>query len=283
MGRVSTLAPLSVALVFTLATSGLVFAALNYQRKFVAACLAAMMILLSTPILATAAILYADIPLAYGILAAVVCLTLYTKEGNPAWLVLGGAFCGITAWTKNEGWSVLAATTLVLLGILWAGRKRQKLGYANGPQDGHLSPARAALLFLAGVLPWALLTAFYKLAFTPANDLFAARTSTEMLADLLSVERWQMILETATEGLSQFDGRIFFLLALFILLVGLVKESKVVLGAGWLVLALLFLQYLGIFAITPHDLDWHLAVMPRLITQLYPAALFLVFNAFDIE
>ena len=51
LGRISTLAPIVTALIFTLATAGLLFTALNYQRKFTAACLAAIVALLSGSLL----------------------------------------------------------------------------------------------------------------------------------------------------------------------------------------------------------------------------------------
>lgn len=271
LGRVSSLPPASVALAFTLATIGLLWAALSYQGKHTAAYLAALVGLLSGSLLSVGAILYADIPLAFAILGAVVCTYFYFKEEQTAWLVLSGLFCGLATWTKNEGWSLFLATVAAF--ILTRLFQRQPWRAIAGRLG----------MFLAGALPWLLVTVYYKLAFAPLNDLFAARTISEVLDKLLSLARWNEIGGRVIQSISQYDGRIFVLLALMALAVGVSKERNLPVAAGWLVVGLIALQYMVIYAITPYQLDWHLdTALARLITHNYPATLFLIFTRLEL-
>jgi len=239
--------------------------------------------LLSGSLLYVGSILYADMPLTYMVLGAVVCLYLYLKEGRRHWLVLSGMYCGLAAWTKNEGWSLTLAVTVSLLLALW-------LRYRQGKKNGNstalgLSTAilRPLGLFLLGGLPWLLVTLLYKQAFTPPNDLFAYRALGEILTSMLQSWRWSDILGRMLGQLGQYDGRLLLLLALVALVVGFIKEPGLPSGAGWLALGLVLLQYLAIYSLTPHDLDWHLdTALSRLVTHLYPAALFLVFTRADL-
>ena len=283
LGRISTLAPIVTALIFTLATAGLLFTALNYQRKFTAACLAAIVALLSGSLLYVGSLLYADMPLTYMVLGAVACLYLSLKEGQRAWLVLSGMYCGLAAWTKNEGWSLMLAVLLSLLLALWLQRRSaSQRGDSPAPTVAR-DILRPLGLFLLGGLPWLLVTFFYKQAFTPPNDLFAYRSLGAMLGSMMQLGRWSDILGRMLGQLSQYDGRILFILALVSLVVGLVKGPRLPSGAGWLVLGLVLLQYIAIYSLTPHDLDWHLdTALSRLVTHLYPAALFLVFTRLDL-
>ena len=271
LGHGSGLAPVSTALVFTLATAGLLFSALNYQRKFIAACLATWVALLSGSVLRVGALQYADIPLAYMILGAVVCIYLFLKEERSAWLVLGGVFCGLSTWTKNEGWSLVVAVLLSLLLVLWV--QRRPLRESTG----------RICLFLAGGLPWILVTLYYKLTFKVPNEFFVSRTVTNVLTDLLDVSRWMHAIERAVSQINLQDGRIFILLVLVALVTGTVKQHRLSAAAGFLVVGLVGLQYLTIFVISPYDMDWHMdTALPRLAVHLYPAALFLIFTRLDL-
>ena len=272
LGHHSGLAPVSTALVFTLATAGLLFSALNYQRKFIAACVATWVVLLSGSVLRVGALQYADIPLAYMILGAVVCIYLFLKEERSAWLVLGGVFCGLSTWTKNEGWSLVAAVLFSLLLALWVQRRpmQQSIG--------------RLCLFLAGGLPWILVTLYPKLMFKTPNDLFVGRTHTTILTNLLDVSRWMYAIERAVSQINLHDGRILVLLVLVALVTGTVKQYKLSAVVGFLVLGLMGLQYLTIFVITPYDMDFYInAALPRLAVHLYPAALFLIFTRLDLS
>jgi len=271
LGHGSGLAPVSTALVFTLAAAGLLFSALNYQRKFVAACLATWVALLSGSVLRVGAMQYADIPLAYMILGAVLCIYLFLKEERSAWLVLSGVFCGLSTWTKNEGWSLVVAVLLSLLLVLWI--QRRPLRESTGP----------ICLFLAGGLPWILVTLYFKLTFKVPNEFFGGRTVANVLTDLLDMSRWMHAIERAASQINLQDGRIFILLVLVALVTGTVKQHRLSAAAGFLVLGLVGLQYLAIFVISPYDMDWHMdTALPRLAVHLYPAALFLIFTSLDL-
>jgi len=117
--------------------------------------------------------------------------------------------------------------------------------------DGVKRIARLLGFFLGGALFWVLVTLYYKQAFTPPNDLFAERTITDVLANLISLPRWSAISGRVISEISQYDGRIAVILAFVALAIGFTKGKRIFLAAGWLVLGLVLLQYMGIFALTP--------------------------------
>jgi hypothetical protein len=214
---------------------------------------------------------YADIPLAYMILGAVACIYLFLKEGRSAWLVLSGVFCGLSTWTKNEGWSLVVAVLLPLVLVLWV--QSRPLRETTG----------RICLFLAGALLWILVTLYFKLTFKMPTEFFVGRTVTNVLTDLLDVSRWMHAIERAVSQINLQDGRIFILLILVALVTGTVKQHQLSAAVGFLVLGLVALQYLASFVISPYNMDWHMdSALPRLAVHLYPAALFLIFTRLDL-
>jgi hypothetical protein len=267
MGSESNLAPILSAALFTFGIAGLLFASLNYQTGFPAACLATIILLISRSFIPQAALLYADIPLAFMILAAVVLLFLFLERRQPAFLILAGITCGLAAWTKNEGWTLLVAALfgLVIASLVQRPSPRQvfsQLGW-----------------FFVGIFPFLLLVLYHKLVLAPPNDIFSGRSLSELLETIGNPQRWGLVADRVLYQINFYGYRVFILLALFAFVVGLSKRPKLPLAVGWLVLAMVAAQYFLIYLITPYDLDWHLSnSLERLVTHLFPAIFFLVFS-----
>ncbi|TSA48300.1 MAG: phospholipid carrier-dependent glycosyltransferase, partial [Deltaproteobacteria bacterium] len=105
IGNDSLFIPAAFALLFTLLTLGLLLCALAFLRSRIQGCLAAM-ILLGTPLfIVMGASQFADVPLAFFILATLVLLFLPARspENHFGAPVLAGIAAGLCAWTKNEG------------------------------------------------------------------------------------------------------------------------------------------------------------------------------------
>jgi hypothetical protein len=267
LGRITTLAPVGLAALFALGTLGTLFSGLNYRAGFSAASLAAIILLLIRPFVNITANLYADVPLAFAILAASVTLYFYLEEGKSEFAILSGLFCGLAAWTKNEGWSLLVA---VFTGLSIAALVNRRVDQRAWRGLGY---------FALGAAPVLLVVFYFKLGLAPGNDLFAGQSSGALLAAVMDVNRWGMIAGGMLDQFLFYGFRIFILLVLFGFIAGSARRLGLPQAIGWTVLGLIVAQYFVIFLITPHDLDWHLdTTLERLVTHIFPAILFLGFS-----
>lgn len=223
------------------------------------------LVLLGTPFFIThSASQYADIPLAFYILAALVLLCMYERrQENTGLIFLAGLSSGFAAWTKNEGTLFLAA---VVIGQF----------FATVPKRGWAAFLARMTVFFKGALPVLLILAYFKLRLAPAGDLFAA--------DLLHPRGWLFIagrfFRTAAD-FGQWPVLFLPILVLSGLLFGIKinPEDKPSIIGSSVTLAVILLGYYGIFLITPHDAGWHVSTsLDRLFLQIWPSAIFLFFQ-----
>ncbi len=270
--------PILIAFVFMAGLSLLLFSALALLRGRMRASLAAIL-LVSTPFFVVrAAMQYADIPLAFFYLATLVLLCLADREekGGSGLLALAGLACGMAAWTKNEG---LLFMVCVLLARTWT------LARTSGLRScwSRMRP------FLAGLLPVALILLFFKVHYAPPNDILGAAGRASVLERLLTPSRYATIGEWFLEqsfAFGEWDRLRFIwtspvpLLLAALVLFGIRPDARELQGvrtAAW-TLGLTLAGYLLIFLVTPHGLEWQLtSAGGRLLTQLWPSALFLFF------
>ena len=108
---------------------------------------------------------YADVPLSFYYLAALILVFLARAAGRPTLLVAAGLFVSCAACAKNEGLAFLACVLVCYPLANWRSRG--------------LRPTLAAWLYLLlGALPGLLLSALFKLVLDPAPDpLFAQKIS----------------------------------------------------------------------------------------------------------
>ena len=104
LGAEATWAPWLLGVLFTFATLGVLTAGLWRLRSRSQGLLAGMVLLGMVPFLQRGAWQYADVPLAFYILAAVLLLLLYDAAERPqaALLVLSGLMAGLAAWTEER-------------------------------------------------------------------------------------------------------------------------------------------------------------------------------------
>ncbi|MCL2670173.1 MAG: glycosyltransferase family 39 protein, partial [Syntrophaceae bacterium] len=95
--------PAVIALVFTFLTLGLLVSALCVFRHRTQGLLAGLLLLGTPFFIAMGAAQFADVPLAFFILATVTILTWQQRSVRPGALALAGLAAGLAAWTKNEG------------------------------------------------------------------------------------------------------------------------------------------------------------------------------------
>jgi hypothetical protein len=292
--------PAVIGFVFSFATVGVLFAALSILRGRVAAMMAAVA-LLSTPFfIEQGTAQYADVPLSFFFLAAIVILCLFDKATNldrviagtqkefadsQPWglLILAGLATGVAAWTKNEGllflFAIIMARVLVVIRRAKTQHLRQAGDRASSTQIWLDVPA-----LLSGLAPGLMLVLYYKHLIAIPGDLFSDPATA--VSKLQDPGRYWAIFAGSVKGIFRFGH--WFVVPATVALAGIAvvfgKDSRYIPQPGFvtgvLALSLTFIGYFCVFLITPYDLHWHLRFsLMRLFLQLWPSVVFLVFLA----
>jgi hypothetical protein len=275
LGRESPAAPMAIAMLFTFSTVALVWASLAILRGQSQAALGALLLLGTTNLIRVGAIQYADVPLAFFILATIAGLSLKGRlpERATSLLVVTGMAAGLAAWTKNEGWLVLVSVVLARASVL-------------GRAADLLAGRRELPAFLFGLAPVLLVVFYFKIVIAPPNDLIFAQGWRETIPRLLEPVRYAEVLRGfryAVESL----GNTTIINPLLVLLFYLVcvgiepdERDKPGLATGLVALGLMVIGYSLIYVTTPHDIVWHLEYSAdRLLLHLWPSTVFLALLA----
>lgn len=270
-GGASPFASGLVAYWFTAATVLLCAAAVGCVRGRNQALLAAAALLGTTSFVRQSSDQYADVPLAWFMLASVVALVLYNHSGRQrrSWLALAGATTGLAAWTKNEG-ILFAAVIVVVHGIM------------SSRRVGARAAVREATPFAAGLLPVVALLLAFKLTLAPENDLVAGQGLANTVARLLDVSRYRVIFAGLTTALLRAVKGLIVVLPLYYFLMGPTRLARARDSARFAaaVFGLMLIGYVGVYLTTPQALEWHLQTSARrLLLQLWPGAVTAFFLA----
>lgn len=271
-GKATLLGPALVAATFGFAAVALLVTALGALRAPSQGLLAGM-VLLGTPFfIRHATSLYADVPLAFFFLAALVCLALDDRAGGTTsrFALLAGFSAGLAMWTKNEG---LLFTGCLVAGIAAAGRR-----------DGWTETRRRLVSLGAGLLLPLLVVVSFKLTFAPPNDLLSTLSVERTLGRVTDPGRYLTVLRAyalhlATFGANGLPGAVWPL-AVFAGVLGwnpMERRRAWARGAAT-ALGLLLAGHFMVFVSMADELARLLASsLDRLILQLWPSALFLGF------
>jgi len=272
LGRETVLVPILLALGFTLSVVGLAVASLVMLRGKAQGALAGL-ILLGTPFLVThGASQYADVPVAYYYLAALVLWSHATcsPNGRPGCFFLAGLSAGLSAWTKNEGLIFLIAMALASMIVLVRTKDRRWLLKGIG-------------WFASGAFPLLAVIGYFKFTFAPPNDLLAGQGLGTAIGRLHDLSRYGVIFRAFAVEVWRFGEWVIPalpLLGIYLLLLGLRVSRGERPGVAVLSLTLgfTFLGYFLVYAMTLYDVKWQLSKsLDRLLLQLWPAAVYLFF------
>ena len=124
LGSEATWVPWLVGALLTFSTVGMLAAGVARLRGSSQGLLAGLVLLGTVSFSHRGAWQYADVPLAFFVLAAVLLLTLYdaTDRRRRRSLFLSGLAAGLAAWTKNEGSLVLIAVAATHTVMAWRHR-----------------------------------------------------------------------------------------------------------------------------------------------------------------
>lgn len=270
-GTVDTFAPVITALLFFAALLALLVSVVALLRGAASALLAGLVVLSTTSLLVWAPAQYADIPLAFYLLAATALMFLEPSEtARGQWALPWAGLCaGFAACTKNEGVVFLVSLSVVFFAFtLWRWRTRTAL-------------SRTAW-FLVGAAPGVLLTIWLKFFLAVAVDPLVTQ-GVSGLARLRDLRRYVEVAKGFFDNLVTLGSGVahpLILLAILAILLRWQVEERHKLPAliASATLTLMFLSYCLVFLITPTELMLMLgSTFDRLMLQVWPSFLLVFF------
>lgn len=270
LGAESKWAPWLLGTLFSFATVGILIATVARLRSRCQGLLAGLTLLGMASFLQQGVAQYADVPLAFFLLAAVLAMVWHdvSERSGGGLLVLSGLTAALAAWTKNEGVLMFLVLPAARGVALWRQGCVRKLG-------------RELLFWGAGALPILAVIAIQKAFLGGNNDLVSGQGWDATWSRLISPWRyWE-----TTQGLLVYFVRtarpFAVILPLCLLYMGLAKNRPNIargLRTANAVLLLMLAGYFFVYITTPADLHWHIKTSAdRLLLHLWPLALLIFF------
>jgi hypothetical protein len=264
--------PILISLVFQVSLVGVLVATIQLFRGYLQGILAGIFSLLV--LFASLSFkLYADIPIAVYFLCANILIFFSEIDSSPSkpFALFSGFLVGAAVWTKNEGWAFLAATVLIKLSVDFFNRKSRPV---PGIWWGY---------FLLGLALPLIATLHFKLVFAPPGDLVENLNPSTLIRDLVSGDRYLIILRFARGQLIEYGSLILPMIPLMLVYgifmgVSLPEDQKFAVISLGLRMTLLMGIYFLVYVLTPKDLVWHVSTsIERLVTQVFPSFILLFF------
>jgi hypothetical protein len=270
LGTEHSWVPWLLGSLFTFATVGILTAGVCRLRSQSQGLLAGLVLLGMVAFLQRGALQYADIPLAFFILSAVLLLALYDASEQPRreLLVLSGVMAGLAAWTKNEGLLVLIALPVARSAAVWR-------------RDGTKRMLGDLLCWSAGVLPALVVIVIQKSCLAGRNELINDQSLDVLFTKLCDPWRYVYIAQAFLVYTIRIARPFAIVLPLCCLLLGAAKHSsRGVRGlpTASVMLLLMLAGYFFVYLTTPCELHWHLSTSTdRLLLHVLPLCLLIVF------
>jgi hypothetical protein len=270
-GAETTSVPMLYAWLFAASTIAVIAGAIATMRSPAQAYLAGLVLVGFTFFAEQATWQYADVPLMFFFLSALVLAALYVGHGaevGRGWLILAGVAAGLSAWTKNEGMLfVLAFGAAHLIVALYQGGPRQYV--------------RQISAVLAGLVPLLVVVFYFKMQLAPPSEMASAITSTTAIDKVLDIKRYKLVVRNIADQILLHKGygiNLTYVLLIYIVCIGFTRLSKRPAALGGILLILMASGYFFVYITTPHDLELHIRFsIDRLLLQLWPSFVFTFF------
>ncbi|MEX1328772.1 MAG: phospholipid carrier-dependent glycosyltransferase [Desulfobacterales bacterium] len=269
LGKDPIVIPIFIAGSFTFGSVLLLFSSIALLRGRNQGYLAAILLFLSTQYLNIGTYQYADVPLAFFILATVFLFSLKDRcpELSSPLVFLAGVTVSCAAWTKNEGQLFLALVILIyFVGRLrkkeWAKTLKEFIGFTLG-----LAPVLGTLVY-------------FKLNFALENAHIGADSLKQLGTYLFDIDRYILVGKTFMVKFLTFNDGIVWLMAGYLFLAGLDRPDLIKKRASSPVFLLLLMtcSYFFVYIIYPgNPRDLLSASLRRIIIQLWLTWVFLFF------
>lgn len=212
---------------------------------------------------------FADVPLAFYMLATLVSVDRAAESGRLAWWLAAGAAAGCAAWTKNEGQLFFALSLAATIVWMW----RSPAGSRRG----------AIMAFCLGALPAIAAVASLRLVLPAPHELFTGLSWAQLGARLHSSSRW-LAISTALGRQLWFGGATVVgalpLTCGFAIAMGPARPMRPAAALGAAVVVLMLLGDTAVYLFTSQRLAIHLSTSAdRVVVQLVPAAIWAMMMA----
>lgn len=267
----TAIVPALVSMLFTFSIIGLALSSLSLLRTKSQGFIATL-VLLGTPFLIKhGASQYADVPLAFYMLATLVLFSLHdTWEKNNAGLLIGaGMMAGFAGWTKNEGLLFLAAVVLSRLAVV-------------APLHGWVACRRELYQFAKGLVPILAVVIYYKTQISPGNNYFLPQGLSAIADKLTDSTRYLEAGKAFAVRFLRLGHPGMTLLVFYLILLGMKREERgapdVAVRFSVLAIAITLGGYYLEHIVDPHDVRYVVeTTLDRLWLQLWPSAVFTFF------
>ena len=269
-------ASMVVPVVYVVSTAGLLFSALWIARSALQAALAVVVLTGTAWFVEVASIQYADLPLAYYILATGAPLYLYwrSKGTDRGMLVLGGMAVGMAAWTKNEGVLFFIAVTGISIATIWFTNRIERIK----------TTLRFMMTYGMGLLLPAVALISFKIGLAPPNDLVSSQNMPWVMQALTDVQRYVDVAQNLSAVISN-TWQVWMLVGLSLYMIGVGPDERIDVGAertGLRVILAVFcvmlVSVVGIYVLSPWTPEVHIRTSAgRLLMQILPLFLLNIF------
>ncbi len=260
--------PVLVALIFTLATAGILYSFLRIHRNRFQGQLGSLVLLCSPLFLDQGSAQMADVPLGcyYLLTVGFLIFAEARPEDRKLGLILAGLSAGFAAWTKNEG-SVFLLSVMLMSAWSLLRRKKDRFFASLG-------------FLLLGSAPGLLSLLVFKFHVSSPGYLLMKGHQT-VLEGLTDLNRWVYVAQQFFyEFLNVGRQKIFLslILLLFGLLLGFRKENIKFINFPIVSILFCLSGYFVFYMVTPLDYHWQIQTsLYRLFLHVFPALLFLFF------
>lgn len=250
----SALIPFIFSCFITMSIPILIFSE-TWRKNLVVAIVALLLIAQNESFIRQGTSQYADTLLAFFFLLAIVCI--YHDKDNRTYVLLSAFFAASCLWVKNEGMVLAAIFVLFNIDTFFSTK--------------NIKP------FLAGIAIPLATVIFFKAAYAPGNDMLEKQA--DVLSKLKEKARYKLVYEYFKKNV---DNNLYWVkisVLVYGLFCGLQQRLP---DRQMLMLLTCLVAYMGIYVITPNDLDWHLRTsQDRLLHQLMPALVFVMAQRFS--
>ena len=265
--------PILTSVIFTVSCGGLLFSGLTRYIDKTIALLASCLLLFLPFYVFIGTAQYADIVLAYYLLASLISLMIMIREKDNGFAVLFGLFLGFISFTKNEG--IAISILLIAISILYLFSENRKSRFSN--------LKIIAFIFL-GLVVTMTPAIIFKLFLAPPNRDIAITNGT-ISSPFFNLEGCYLIATAFMYEVLHKRWCYIWLLIIFAILLDIrkyfYKERKILVFFFLSYFVIVFFVYL---TTVNFSLTWRLSrTLPRILLYLLPSVLFLVFYVFGYK
>lgn len=275
----SSAIPIFTGFLFTFSVPVLVFSFLYTLRGPTLACVAGAILLSAQMICLQGSSLYADLPLAFFMLAATgsAAMALEGEGDQTGTWALAGLCAGLAAWTKNEGMLFLVVIMTAVMAVSW---------YKRGFGRAWKRLARMAI----GVTAPVITIAAFKIILPAHNYLVSGNTPETVMAKIFDMDRHLFVIVGIIYEIAHYGGvgaagvpiPAPGLALVFLAAWGAserVWRREVILVMTLTILAMLA-GYIMVYIISPMGLHYQFTTtVARLLTHIWPLFVMLVMLA----